>query len=481
MTRRSDHTRHLGLALGFKALVSALVLLVGFRALSDDDYARIVIAQRFAVAPSFDPSGTSWLPFPFWLNGSAMLLFGRAPWVARGVALTSGLFAVALCFAAARRLGYSTRSALLGATLSGVVPYAAWLGVATVPELLTAALIVFGASTAGRDVSLKVRILGGGALCLAALSRYEAWPVVLCFAGFALWDARRDAGAAAAGAVACSGPATWLVHGSLNHDSPFFFIKRVADYHRAVGAGGQSWFSGLLEKPVAFFRCEPELSATLTILLIATWRTPSRGHLGSSKRFIACLAALLAFVVVADMRGAAATHHEERVLLALWLGAALLIGHLALALPTGLVQAKRRALAGIVLAAAAVSGFWLRPWFARRDAFIDRSAHMALGNQAARTAPDARVLIDTPDFGFYAVIAGHGDPRLAHPLDDRDPRRPRQADPFADASALRAKLRSEDARLLIASGDAHRARGREIGFELARAGELSLFALQPPQ
>jgi hypothetical protein len=33
---------------------------------SDDDYARVVIAQRLSLA--LDPSGTSWLPFPFWLR-----------------------------------------------------------------------------------------------------------------------------------------------------------------------------------------------------------------------------------------------------------------------------------------------------------------------------------------------------------------------------------------------------------------------------
>ena len=85
-------------------LLGVLALLgSGFRAISDDDYARTVIAQRFVGAPKLDPSGTSWLPFPFHAMGAAMVLFGRSIEVARwasvvvavlgGVALHAGLVA----------------------------------------------------------------------------------------------------------------------------------------------------------------------------------------------------------------------------------------------------------------------------------------------------------------------------------------------------------------------------------------------------
>ena len=60
-----------------------LVLALGFDHVSDDDYARVTIAQSFAHAPRLDPSGTSWLPFPFWALGSVMAVFGRSLEVAR--------------------------------------------------------------------------------------------------------------------------------------------------------------------------------------------------------------------------------------------------------------------------------------------------------------------------------------------------------------------------------------------------------------
>ncbi len=54
-----------------KALMGAFVRRCGFEQVSDDDYARTVIAQLFAHSPRWDPSGTSWLPLPFWIRRAA--------------------------------------------------------------------------------------------------------------------------------------------------------------------------------------------------------------------------------------------------------------------------------------------------------------------------------------------------------------------------------------------------------------------------
>ena len=46
------------------------MLHLGFSHVSDDDYARVVIAERFAHAPHLDPSATSWLAATaFWMRG----------------------------------------------------------------------------------------------------------------------------------------------------------------------------------------------------------------------------------------------------------------------------------------------------------------------------------------------------------------------------------------------------------------------------
>src|SRR5215468_7516678 len=85
-----------------KAAVSALVLASGFRAVSDDDFARVVIAEQWAHAPRLDPSGTSWLPLPFWVTGAALLGLGRSLLVARGVSLLLGVGAALAVYVGAR-------------------------------------------------------------------------------------------------------------------------------------------------------------------------------------------------------------------------------------------------------------------------------------------------------------------------------------------------------------------------------------------
>jgi hypothetical protein len=161
--------------------MSAACLSSGFRAVSDDDYSRVTIAARFAAAPSADPSGTSWLPLPFWLYGVPMALFGDSLATARVVAVLLGIASAVLVWLAARWLGLPERAALLGALGAVVLPYGSWLSAATVPEAPTAALILLGAVSLSRD-EVKLRVWGALALGAACFCRYEAWAPAVVFA-----------------------------------------------------------------------------------------------------------------------------------------------------------------------------------------------------------------------------------------------------------------------------------------------------------
>src|SRR5208337_2113222 len=107
---------------------------------SDDDYSRVVIAERFAHSPALDPSGTSWLPLPFWISGAAMMAFGRSLDVARAIAVALGAVSVAVPYAGMRVVGVARWPALAATALTMALPWSAWLGVATVPEAWTGAL-----------------------------------------------------------------------------------------------------------------------------------------------------------------------------------------------------------------------------------------------------------------------------------------------------------------------------------------------------
>jgi Dolichyl-phosphate-mannose-protein mannosyltransferase len=449
--RRSSSglSRSLAATLGvgaLKLLVSLALLAAGFRAVSDDDYARVVIAQRFAELPRLDPSGTSWLPLPFWVYGAGFRLLGVGLGAARVTAVILGVLSVLLLLGAARKLGAGRVGAVTAALVAGLFPWSAWLGAATVPEAPAAALMVYALATLA-TATLRDRALGAVAVAAACFCRYEAWPVAFGFAAFTTYDAARaradakhgaaDAthGAATArhvatllviAAVALGPVVLWLLHGTFVHGDTLFFWKRVAGYRHALGESAPL-VARLLAVPRSLFGEEPELWLGLALVL-PSLRRPSylRPALVS--------ALLLAFLAAGELSGGGPTHHAGRAALPVWYLAALALGH-----ATGERWDARSARRGhgLALAAGIVGLGWLFRAFVP-PGFPDRSAAVHIGSEArSRGAP--ALLIDTPDYSYFATMAAFAKPSAAAPFDDRDPRRPRPADAFASESALRAR------------------------------------------
>lgn len=436
MTRRS-WAIGAGALIVAKLAVGAVVLASGFHAVSDDDFARVVIAQRFAEAPALDPTGTSWLPLPFWIYGVAQRWFGATLLVARVTAIVLGVASVLALLVAGRCLGLRPRAAWLGALIAAVLPYSAYLGVATVPEAPAAALTVLGAATLA--LTGPERIAGALALTLACASRYESWAVAIAFAAISLWQAARSRAPrlALAGLTALLFPVAWLLHGVVWHGDPWFFVARVAAYQSALGVRAPTALEALLRAPRALVQHEPELFAALLVLgtaLALVARGRGLPELRESRALGPALALLsvLALLVAGDLRGSAPTHHGERALLPLWYGAALLLGYLldrALELAT---RPRATALSAGALSVV-VTAATLRPAFPR-DGFANRAAEIAIGERA-RARGIERLAIDAPDYGFFAVQAAFGSPSRTHVLDTRDPRAPRSSDRVQDDPA----------------------------------------------
>lgn len=469
--------------------VSTAVLLLGFRAVSDDDFSRVVIAQQLAASPRLDPSGTSWLPFPFWLNGAAMSLLGRSLLVARGVALLLGVASSALIALAAQRLftedsatqgAGRSRAPLLAGLLAALVGWSAWLGVATVPELFTASLTLFAtaslapvrAGSPGHE-----RILGGLALLVATLSRYEPWPVAV---GFAIWSAiqaapRREEPAPAASRgsstplaaglaslLAIAGPALWIVWNRLAHGDALHFVARVTAYRRALGdASRESTLARLAAYPVALAREMPEvvLPALLLVLLALAPRRraaegPLRAAVLASARACAAPLVLASVQIVALstalVKDGAPTHHPERAVLFPALALVVFLAGVAdAALPRGALSRRARGLAAggalLLLGRAAVlpalarragpdaPSLWahLVRQITPREAFIERGPEVEIGALAAASAPPrARIYIErVADYGYFAIFAGSGRPEAFLLAEAPDPRVPKPAVP----------------------------------------------------
>ncbi|MGC4092622.1 MAG: hypothetical protein QM756_33025 [Polyangiaceae bacterium] len=385
-----------------KGAVSGAVLWSGFRAVSDDDYARVAIAERFADAPQVDPTGTSWLPFPFYLYGFALKLFGSSLGTATALAVLLGIVSVLLCWWAARLLGLGRGLALGAAAACAVLPYSAYLGVAPVPEAPSAAICVFAAATLGHAGTL--RVLGGAALFAACASRYEPWAVALAFAAFTGRDflQRRERALAIAASLAIAFPCLWLLHGIVRHGDATFFVSRVAAYRAALGPD-DSLLVRLWRTPRALLAGEPELTAVCFLLALpALWRARGAAQRAQGYvRFALSLSGVVLLSWLGDVRGSAPTHHAERALLAAWFGMALVIVGAAELLSHARRQ-TRTALAVSALLVVVISSK-LRE-LVPREPFAQRADAVDIGLRA-RARNLNQLAIDSDDFAFFAIQA----------------------------------------------------------------------------
>jgi hypothetical protein len=297
-----------------KALIAAWLVHRGFTHVSDDDYSRVVIAQLFAHAPKLDPSGTSWLPFPFWVTGAAMMALGRSIAVARGVAILLGALSVAPVYAALRGAGVTRAASVAGVAIAMTMPWSAWLAAAAVPEGFAGALVATGA------IALSPRgprVLGAAALFAASLSRYEAWPVCAVFAVACAYEAVfRASGSerrrlAFAAALAALGPLSWMAWNAHAHGSATHFLTRVSTYRQSIGAADLPLADKLLDYPRAITAYAPY---ALALAAIALASLAQREMLRRWWLPLTATLALFAFLVAGDVRDGAPTHHPERAL-----------------------------------------------------------------------------------------------------------------------------------------------------------------------
>lgn len=428
-------------------LVSLSCWWSGFRAVSDDDYARVVIAARFAHHPSLDPSGTSWLPLPFWLYGVPMALFGDSLLVARVVAALLGAASAVLVWLAAKLLGFPERAAFWGALGAVLLPYGAWLSAATVPEAPASALLLLGSVCLVRPEP-KLRAWGGLALAAACFCRYEAWAPALLFGVLTAIDALRAKQRALwlAAGIAVAPIALWLLHGVVRHGDAWFFVTRVRQYQAALGGPVHGWASAWWQTPFAIVRFEPELCAVTAAALALSLRKGDSPFGPRAWRPLAALGALLAFLVVAQATGGSATHHPERSLLPVFWFLALLAAGLITRIAT---EGERPwLLPGLALPLALAASLLLRPDV--RGTFVDRREEEQLGELLRRLDAN-KVAIDSEDFGFFALQAalGHG---KSWPLAEHDPRKAAPPRP-STSRELGATLARDGARWLVTTSE----------------------------
>jgi hypothetical protein len=241
-----------------------------------------------------------------------------------------------------------------------------------------------------------------------------------------------------------------MLHGHLVHGDAWFFVTRVSAYQAALGTPLDPLALRVLRAPLALVRFEPEITLLAVAAVLVAALSRARSPLIPYRRPAIALLALIAFLVASDVRSSGATHHAERSLLAVWLLAAIVVADMAARLAPRFSMRGRFVLLASAVAGTAAISVALRAE-TPREPFVDRASEVAIGTRARmHVAAGQRMLVDTPDYGFFAVMAAFGAPERAEPTDDRDPRHKRPSDPLSSPGALQAFLSRNPASWLIA-------------------------------
>jgi len=432
----------------------------GLLAVSDDDYARVVIAQEFAAHPSWDPSGTSWLPFPFWMTGLALKMLGATLSHARSATVAFNAMSCALLWAIGHKLGLSRAASACLTLATALLPSALWLGAAPIPEFSSALSITISCLSLLTPSSSWWRVLGGCTISLACASRYEAWPVALGIVALNAWDATGASRArrhvevgrlTLACGVSSLFPVAWMLHGAQHHQDALFFVQRVSKYRTALGLGSPSLHELIAGYPRALLLVEP-MPMLLALGALVWSLTQRRGQLSRAVtlsphcgvgRVVSLLVLHVVMLVLGEARGGAPTHHPERALLAVWTTTGFLAGYLWCTRIAGCTTRSVASCCGVYLLGAHL----LSPWGERLAASRLRAPEETTGRQLGARYPHATVGLATTDYGYFSIMAAAGEPSRFKIWSRHDPREARVA------AALTEWVKEQPISALVASRD----------------------------
>ncbi len=398
------------------ALAAFVARSLGFDHVSDDDFARVTIAQSFARYPKLDPTGTSWLPFPFWILGSAMFVLGRSLATARALSIVFASLAAALPYLALRLTGTPRIRALVATAFAFGTPWAIWLGASTVPESFTASLTASAAIVLGSANATKSRapVFFAFGLLAACLSRYEPWPIAALLALVLVLRARSDASsrrvAIACAALAVAGPLLWMAWNAHAHDGPLHFFRRVSSFKRAIGDGSTSALAAAFQYPWLLLTHRPEVA--LCSLLVAL-------RLGTKELRAKWLVPLLAvvaqlvFLGIGNARDGAPAHHPERALL----GSMLILALFTIDAGVVVLQPLGRDMKKLATVAVVAVAWLVRSLIGLASppgmtAYEDRRPQIERGAKL-RTDGVVSIIVTPCAFEHFALVASYGAPERA--------------------------------------------------------------------
>jgi hypothetical protein len=388
-----------------KVITASILLALGFSHVSDDDFARIVIAQTFAARPALDPSGTSWLPFPFWVAGTVFMAVGRSLAVAKVLAVAQSALAWCVLLRATERDHLRTWPAWLACMVAMCLPWNVWLGATLVPEgfvgPLLAAAMMLGATPNGLAAALLV---------VCTLSRYESWPVALALAS--LWLVRgvraRNLRWACLALLALFGPLAWAAWNLHAHGDALHFFARVSRYRQSLHLAPLALAERVAVYPSAALAVMGPLAwiglGAVPALFLSRklWQVP-----------LALALVQLGALIAGELTDGAPTHHPERAVLAIVtvVVTAGVSGWITLLTTIGKGKGVRERFFALAAAALAIyGGAWIVrevPQFPGQSESDARQAQLSRGRGLV---PTERYRVTPCSYEHFALIAAFGRP-----------------------------------------------------------------------
>lgn len=376
--------------------------------LHQDDYCRALMSLSWAEHPYLYPSDLHWMPLPFWIYGAAAWLGGD---MHRVFIIVSQALMILAMFAM-YDLGRVAYSRAVGLIVAGLFAWTTWQSVMSFS--LLAEPVYYPAAIAGISFFLRwMRTGGRGALAassillmMAALTRYEAWLLIVIVNGIALMRLVR---ARPPGrvvvitivllAIAWIGPGWWIVLNLRVHGVPlaFYSANREA-FHDALYELTPAQRIG--RYPFAFVMLSPMLSGLL-LAAAAKWRT--LGLRGSRPLVLVAVGHL--FVLTALYASGSGPSFVERIVL---LQLFLLMPIAAAALASVWMLARpwaKPAVVAFVVLFAAVESYRAREIIASRRC----SDYRLMGDEYLRLADYLRedLLTNGGDVALCAHDYGH--------------------------------------------------------------------------
>jgi hypothetical protein len=174
---KDDERFYFFLIFGIQIIIYILLFSSGFKALSADEYSRTLKAYYWKESPSFITTGM-WLPFGYYVEGLALLIWNNLFWTPRIVTIIFSLFS-ALSFYYLIKIVFEKRIiAFLSTLIMVVLPWHMWLGAAPLADIYSITftnISLLLLLTGIRKSKNAYILLGGLSSALATGFRYEAW------------------------------------------------------------------------------------------------------------------------------------------------------------------------------------------------------------------------------------------------------------------------------------------------------------------